>query len=313
MLAGLTLLVLIIWGILSVGKFTDEYLNVFNTTGNFDQITPEEILGGWQTWGLGAYGVWLLVTVFCMLVRRIRDVGRGVLLPLLWVVFFAGSLCLCIMTSSENESIKAIGGLMIIATVIVGLVLLVFTLLGSKVVEGEEAGPSLPAEAWGVALVPWGLSVLLYFICVSSWVDLIKGCLYLEESETTALVHIKRAAESGNEVAKCMVLVDAVRKRDPEALPEVRQLAESGCAYWQSILSDMYSDGYPGLELNMDESLKWLKKAADQGNMKAIEKLQFFLPESTPAPEPPAPAAEVSVPAGTPAICTVCGGAGMAK
>ena len=163
---------------------------------------------------------------------------------------------------------------MIIAAVIVGLILLVFTLLGSKTVEGEEAAPVPPAAAWGVALAPWALGVLLYLICVSSWVDFFKGCSALKQDEATALVHINRAAESGNKVAKFMMLMNAVQKGDPEALPEVRKLAESGQALAQFLLSGMYAGGYPGLEQNRDEALMWLKKAADQGCQPAIEQLK---------------------------------------
>lgn len=273
MLTGLTLLVLIIWGLLLTGKFSDNLLTIFNTTGNFDHISAGDIFGGWPTWALGIYGVWLLVTVFCMQMRRMRDVGMGVLLPVLWWVLSVGGIAVCI-AFSESDSMKTVGGLMVVAAVIVGVILLVFTLLDSKVVEGEEAAPSLPAVAWGLALVPWGLGVLLYFICVSSWVDFFKGCIVADEDEATALVHLNRAAESGIKVAKYMVLANAVPKEDPEALPEVRQLAESGQAFWQYMLSGMYFGGYPGLEQNRDEALIWLKKAADQGFKPAIEQLQ---------------------------------------
>ena len=76
MLAGLTLFVLVIWVLLVAGKLSSMFMDTLNTLGDFD-YSPGEIFGGWQTWALGIYGVWLLVTVFCMQVRRMRDIGRG--------------------------------------------------------------------------------------------------------------------------------------------------------------------------------------------------------------------------------------------
>ena len=270
MLTGLTLLVLVIWALLVVGKFSGIFMDSVNIMCDFD-YSPGDVFGGWQTWALGIYGVWLLVIVFCMQVPRMRDVGRGVLLPGLWWVLSVGGMAMCF---SENESMMTVGGLMIIAAGIVGLILLVFTLLGSKVVEGEDAVPSVPAAAWGVALAPWGLGVLLYFIFVSSWVDLFKGFSLVEQDKATALVHINRAAERGNTIAKYMMLTNSVRKEKPEALPEVRKLAESGMAFAQFLLAGMYANGYPGLEQNRDEALIWLKKAADQGHKLASEQLK---------------------------------------
>lgn len=273
MLTGLTLLVLVIWALLVTGKLSSVFMDIMNTSGDFGHSSPEDILGGWQTWALGIYGVWLLVTAFCMQVRRMRDVGRGVLLPVLWWVLSVGGIAVCVGFSG-NESMITVGGFMIIAAGIVGLILLVFTLLGSKVVEGEEAAPPVPAAAWGLALVPCALGMLLYVTCVSNWVEFFKGSSILGQDEAAAMVHINRAAESGNKIAKYMLLVNAAMKGDPEALPEVRKLAESGQAFWQFMLSGMYAGGYPGLEQNRDEALIWLKKSADQGCQPAIEQLK---------------------------------------
>lgn len=267
LLIGLTLLVLLIWALL----LTNQFMDVNFLASKADQITPGDIFGGWPTWVLGIYGVWLLVTVFCMQVRRMHDVGKSALLPALWWVLYIGGI-LCALTAESESAMITLGGLMIIISFIIGLIVLIYTLLGSKVVEGEEAAPSASAASLGLALVPWVLSALLYFTSVSSWVELAKA--FDAQDEATALVHFNRAAESGNKVAKIMLLSQAVQKGDPDALPAVRELAESGNAFAQFLLSGMYAGGYPGLEQNTDESRKWLNKSAGQGFQPAIDQLK---------------------------------------
>lgn len=271
MLIGLTILVLSVWTLLSVGKFTD----VCYTSGDIDHLSPGDVFGGWQTWLLGIYSVWLMVIMFGMQVRRMRDVGKSALLPVLWWVLYVGGMFACIMGFDGESAMSIIGALMIIAAIIIGVILLIHTLRSSKAVEGMEAAPAPHVAAWGVALVPWILGVLLYVTCVSSWVEFVNGCIASgQQDNAAALVHFNRAAAKGHKIAKFMLLVNAAQQQDPEALPEVRQLAESGDAPAQFLFSSMYVNGYPGLEANSDEAIKWLKKSADQGFDPAVKQLQ---------------------------------------
>lgn len=271
MLTGLTLLVLSVWALLSMSKFSDMCF----AAGCADHVSPAAIFGGWQTWLLGIYGVWLMVIMLGMQVRRMRDVGKSTLLPVLWLGLYVGGVFAGMLASDGESTMGVIGGLMIFSAIIIGIILLIHTLRSSKVVEGEEAAPAPHAAAWGVALVPWILGALLYATCVSSWVEFAKGGIAMDhQDEAAALAHFKRAAEKGNKIAKFMLLTNAVQQQDPEALPEVRQLAEAGNAPAQYLLSCMYADGYPGLNPNEDEAITWLKKSAEQGFNPAVEKLQ---------------------------------------
>lgn len=269
MLIGLTLLVLIIWFLLSMSKLE----NAFSYMMPFGKLRPKDIFTGWQTWVLGIYGVWLLVLTFCMQVRRMHDVGKSALLPALWWALSVGGVFVCV-NSDRDSGMIAVGGLMIMVAGIVAIILLINTLRGSKVVEGEQLAAPLPSATWGVALAPWALSALLYLFCVSNWVEFFQGCDCLPDDEAKAIAHFTKAAEKGHKVSKTMLLINATSQRDPEALPKVRQLAEDGGALWQFMLSGMYKRGYPGLEQNEEEALKWLMKSAQQGFEPAVEVLK---------------------------------------
>lgn len=273
LLAGLTLLVLMIWALVSAENFS--YLGF--TLGYIDDTNEEAVLKGiflgWHTWVLAAYGVWLLATSFCMQVRRMHDVGKGAVLPAVWWVLFACSVYFT-KACSTDESQAGTAGIFIIFTGIVGLVMLIYTLLGSKAAEGEEAAAPASPGALGVALAPWVLSACLYFICIDSWVEFFAGIFCEEENPALAQEHFTRSAESGNKMAKLGLLANAVTEQDPNVLPEVRRLAESGQAFAQFLLSGMYSYGYPGVEQNENEALIWLKKSADQGFKPAIDRLR---------------------------------------
>ena len=87
----------------------------------------------------------------------------------------------------------------------------------------------------------------------------------------------KLAADQGNAMAQAK-LSTLFKDNDPkEALRWMNLAAQQGFTFAESILGGWLSKGFPGVEADLDESKRWLARAAAKGDRSAIKLLDVLL------------------------------------
>ena len=85
---------------------------------------------------------------------------------------------------------------------------------------------------------------------------------------------IKKAAEQGHEDA--MRIVNNMEDRHAEEDLRIQERAEQGDADFQYLLSVSYLHGIYGVEQDFDEAVKWSQRAAEQGQERAQQFLDYI-------------------------------------
>jgi TPR repeat protein len=99
------------------------------------------------------------------------------------------------------------------------------------------------------------------------------GMMYSEhDDKAKALYWLKKAADRGDERSRQRL--EEAMARSVESLDSLTRKAEAGDVEAQYALAGRYNDGRDGAPRNREESIKWARKAADQGYAPAIDALK---------------------------------------